>query len=51
MLTFSDVIAMSSNVGTIKVAQKLGPQRLTHYIRLFGFGRAALPDFRGERPA
>lgn len=48
VLTFAQVIANSSNVGTIKVAQTLGREGLTHYVRLFGFGRLASPDFGGQ---
>jgi cell division protein FtsI/penicillin-binding protein 2 len=48
-LTFADVIVKSSNVGVIKVASKLGSERLTDYVRRFGFGRQASPhDFPGE---
>jgi cell division protein FtsI (penicillin-binding protein 3) len=48
ILSFEDVIVQSSNVGTIKVGLRLGPDRLIDYIRRFGFGRTASPDFRGE---
>ena len=41
-LTVTDVLARSSNVGTIKIAQQLGPARLDEYLRRFGFGRS--PD-------
>jgi cell division protein FtsI (penicillin-binding protein 3) len=48
-LSFADVIVKSSNVGVIKVTSKLGPDRLTDYVRRFGFGRPASPrDFPGE---
>ncbi len=50
VLTFTDVIVKSSNVGTIKVGLKLGAQRLDQYARRFGFGEALSPDFRGESP-
>jgi cell division protein FtsI (penicillin-binding protein 3) len=49
-LTFTDVIAKSSNVGTIKVGLSLGAERLGAYARRFGFGRALSPDFPGETP-
>jgi cell division protein FtsI/penicillin-binding protein 2 len=48
VLTFTDVIVKSSNVGAIKVGLKLGPERLGRYVSRFGFGQANLPDFRGE---
>ena len=50
VLTFTDVIAESSNVGTIKVAQRLGKARLAKYIDAFGFGRRTGVDLPGEIP-
>ena len=50
LLSFTDVIVKSSNVGAIKVGQKLGPQLLGEYVNRFGFGQALAPDFRGETP-
>jgi cell division protein FtsI (penicillin-binding protein 3) len=50
VLSFADVIVKSSNVGAIKVALKLGPEKINEYVRRFGFGRPASPDFRGENP-
>jgi cell division protein FtsI (penicillin-binding protein 3) len=47
-LSFTDVLVKSSNVGAIKVAMRLGPERLGLYARRFGFGRALSPDFPGE---
>lgn len=38
-LTITDIVAQSSNVGTIKLAQELGGERLDEYLRRFGFGR------------
>lgn len=49
-LSFADVIAKSSNVGTIKVAQKVGWETLGEYIERFGFGQKLLPDLTGESP-
>ncbi len=37
-LTFWDVIGHSSNIGTAKVAMRLGQQGLYRYSRAFGFG-------------
>jgi cell division protein FtsI (penicillin-binding protein 3) len=48
VLTFADVIAESSNVGTIKVAQRLGKKRFAQYIEAFGFGRKTGIDLPGE---
>ncbi|MBN2280639.1 MAG: transpeptidase family protein [Candidatus Marinimicrobia bacterium] len=36
-MSFADVIRHSSNVGTIRIAQKLGTPTLYHYVRKFGF--------------
>ena len=48
VLSFTDVIVMSSNVGAIKVGARLGPERLGGYTSRFGFGRRSSPDFPGE---
>jgi len=48
VLTFTDVIAESSNVGTIKVALRLGKERFSKYIAAFGFGRKTGVDLPGE---
>ena len=47
-LTFTDVIVRSSNVGAIMVGLRLGPERLSRYVRRFGFGQALSPDFPSE---
>jgi len=47
-LTFSEVIEQSSNIGTSKIAQKLGPAEFYRYIRLFGFGAKTGVDIPGE---
>ncbi len=48
VLSFTDVIVKSSNVGAIKVGLRLGPERLGLYVKRFGFGRRSSPDFPGE---
>jgi len=50
VLTFTDVIAESSNVGTIKVALRLGKERFYKYITAFGFGKKTGVDLPGEIP-
>ncbi len=50
VLTFTDVIAESSNVGTIKVALRLGKERFYKYITAFGFGEKTGVDLPGEIP-
>lgn len=48
VLSFTDVIVKSSNVGAIRVGLRLGPERLESYVRRFGFGRRSSPDFPSE---
>ncbi len=38
VLTFRQVIEESSNIGTVKVAQLLGADKLYQYLKAFGFG-------------
>ena len=38
-MTVSQILAESSNIGTIKIAQRLGMERLDDYLRRFGFGK------------
>ena len=47
-LTFREVIEESSNIGTTKVAQMLGPDMVYHYVKLFGFGDKTGVDMPGE---
>src|SRR5205085_1683362 len=37
-MSFEDVIIHSSNIGTAKIAERIGSDRLYKYARLFGFG-------------
>jgi cell division protein FtsI/penicillin-binding protein 2 len=37
-MNFEDIIVHSSNIGTGKIAERLGTARLYQYARLFGFG-------------
>src|SRR5215475_6238210 len=39
MLTVSDILAQSSDVGSIKIALRLGQPKFYEYIRAFGFGQ------------
>jgi cell division protein FtsI (penicillin-binding protein 3) len=50
VLSFTDVIVKSSNVGAIKVALRVGPEKMGDYVQRFGFGKPSSPDFRGENP-
>jgi cell division protein FtsI (penicillin-binding protein 3) len=47
-LTFREVIGQSSNIGTTKVAQMLGPEVICRYVKLFGFGVKSGVDLPGE---
>lgn len=47
-LTFSGVVATSSNVGTILAAQKVGDQKLYEMLQRFGFGAKPGSGLPGE---
>jgi cell division protein FtsI (penicillin-binding protein 3) len=47
-MTLTDVIAESSNVGTIMTAERLGKQTLDAYLHAFGFGRETGIGLPGE---
>jgi cell division protein FtsI (penicillin-binding protein 3) len=47
-MTVTDIVAQSSNVGTIQIAQRLGAKRLDRYLRAYGFGQATGVGFPGE---
>lgn len=47
-LTFVEVIEKSSNIGTVKIAQKMGPKILNKYVKKFGFGQITGIDLPGE---
>lgn len=44
------ILTESSNIGTIKLAQLLGKERLDGYLRRFGFGSRTALDFPNESP-
>jgi cell division protein FtsI (penicillin-binding protein 3) len=46
--TVTDIVANSSNIGTIQIAQKLGKSNLLHYVHAFGEGSTTAVDFSGE---
>src|ERR1019366_265700 len=50
MLSVADIIAESSDVGAIKVALRLGDERLYKYIRAFGFGQRTGIELPSETP-
>jgi len=48
LLTFPQIIENSSNVGMIKIAERIGPNRLYRACRDFGFGMPTHISFSGE---
>lgn len=48
LLSISQVVAKSSDVGAIKVGLRVGSPKLYDYIRAFGFGRPTGIDLPGE---
>jgi cell division protein FtsI (penicillin-binding protein 3) len=49
-LSFADVVAQSSNIGTIKVATRLGRERLAKAELGFGYGQRTGVELPGETP-
>lgn len=47
-MTVAEVIAKSSNIGAIKIGEKLGQKKLYSYLSKFGFGRKTGIDLPGE---
>lgn len=48
LLSVSDVLAESSDVGSIKIGMRLGEDRFYKYIRAFGFGQQTGIELPGE---
>jgi cell division protein FtsI (penicillin-binding protein 3) len=49
-LSMSEIIVKSSNIGTVKIALKLGSQKFQNYVEKFGFGARTGIDMAGEAP-
>ncbi len=47
-LTVGDILAQSSNVGSVKIGMELGPERFDRWVRRFGFGSGTDVDLPGE---
>ena len=47
-LTTSQILAQSSNVGTVLIGQRLGADRFDYWVRRFGFGKPTKVDLPGE---
>ncbi|WP_198004937.1 peptidoglycan D,D-transpeptidase FtsI family protein [Rubrobacter xylanophilus] len=50
VMSLAEILAESSNVGTVQVAMRLGGRALTRYIEDFGFGEPTGVDLWGEDP-
>ena len=48
VMTVKDILAQSSNVGTITIAEKLGAGELASWVDRFGFGKPTGVDYPGE---
>jgi cell division protein FtsI (penicillin-binding protein 3) len=48
-MTVADIIVHSSNIGAIKIGQKLGYARFCDYLKRFGFSEKTGIDLLGER--
>ena len=49
ILTISEVVKVSSNVGAAKIARRLGKDALAEHLRRFGFGTPTGIELPGER--
>jgi len=49
-MSVAEVFTQSSNIGTIKVAERLGQKRLVEYIEAFGLGSQTGIDYTVEAP-
>ncbi|MDP8959254.1 MAG: penicillin-binding protein 2 [Actinomycetota bacterium] len=50
VMTVADIVAHSSNVGTILIERRLGDEGFYRYLTAFGLGRPTGVDFPGELP-
>jgi cell division protein FtsI (penicillin-binding protein 3) len=50
VLSFTKVIVKSSNIGAVKIGFRVGTERLSRFVGLYGFGHQASPDFPSENP-
>jgi cell division protein FtsI (penicillin-binding protein 3) len=48
LLSLQDIIKYSSNIGAVKISEKVGPEKLHHTLRLFGFGQKTGIDSAAE---
>ena len=50
IFTVSDILARSSNVGAVRIGQRLGARRFDRWVHRFGFGRLTDLPLPGESP-
>ena len=50
LLSLTDVLVKSSNIGMAKIGERMGNERLERAARLFGFGRKTGIELPGELP-
>lgn len=50
VLTLHEVVKYSSNIGAVKIADRIGPETLYETLRRFGFGEKTGIDCPGETP-
>ena len=48
-LSVSDIVVFSSNIGAVKIGQRVGYERFTDYLKKFGFGKKTGIGLLGER--
>jgi cell division protein FtsI (penicillin-binding protein 3) len=48
LLSFTKVIVKSSNIGAVKIGFRVGTERLSRFVGLYGFGSQVSPDFPSE---
>jgi cell division protein FtsI (penicillin-binding protein 3) len=48
VLSFTRVIVKSSNIGAVKIGLRVGAERLSRFVGLYGFGTRVSPDFPSE---
>jgi cell division protein FtsI (penicillin-binding protein 3) len=49
VISVSEIIMCSSNIGGVKMGQRVGYAKFSEYLQKFGFGRRIGSDFLGER--
>jgi cell division protein FtsI/penicillin-binding protein 2 len=50
IFTVSDILARSSNVGAVRIGQRLGAKKFDRWVQRFGFGRSTDLPLPGESP-